>query len=128
MHQPFGRALGQYVAGVDGYACRGNHHRFFVFQDVPQGCAHAEEPCIGQGHGRRRGKTAVKAAVIEEDLGEEEFKLTRKNLPVAIGIGLTPGLASGYVGVGGGFLMVPLFISVLGVMMRKASVRLWSPL
>ena len=38
-----------------------------------------------------------------------------------IGIGLTAGLASGYVGVGGGFLMVPLFISVLGVMMRKAS-------
>lgn len=66
-------------------------------------------------------KAAVKAAVIEEDLGEEEFKLTRKNLPVAIGIGLTAGLASGYVGVGGGFLMVPLFISVLGVMMRKAS-------
>ena len=66
-------------------------------------------------------KAAVKAAVIEEDSGEEEFKLTRKNLPVAIGIGLTAGLASGYVGVGGGFLMVPLFISVLGVMMRKAS-------
>ena len=59
--------------------------------------------------------------VIEEDLGEKDFKLTRKNLPVAIGIGLTAGLASGYVGVGGGFLMVPLFISVLGVMMRKAS-------
>ena len=66
-------------------------------------------------------KAAVKAAVLEEDFGEEEFKLTRKNLPKAIGIGLAAGLASGYVGVGGGFLMVPLFISVLGVMMRKAS-------
>lgn len=36
-------------------------------------------------------------------------------------IGLGAGLASGYVGVGGGFIMVPLFISVLGIMMRKAS-------
>lgn len=66
-------------------------------------------------------KAAVKAAVLEEDFGEEEFKLTRKNLPKAIAIGLAAGLASGYVGVGGGFLMVPLFVSVLGVMMRKAS-------
>ena len=113
MYQPFGRAPGKYVAGMDGYAGSGNYHWFFIVQDVSQGCAHAKEPRFGQA--------AVKAAVIEEDSGEEELKLTRKNLPVAIGIGLTAGLASGYVGVGGGFLMVPLFISVLGVMMRKAS-------
>ena len=80
-----------------------------------------KNPASGKAMGVDVEKAAVKAAVIEEDLGEEEFKLTRKNLPVAIGIGLTAGLASGYVGVGGGFLMVPLFISVLGVMMRKAS-------
>lgn len=75
-----------------------------------------KNPASGKAMGVDVEKAAVKAAVIEE-----EFKLTRKNLPVAIGIGLTAGLASGYVGVGGGFLMVPLFISVLGVMMRKAS-------
>lgn len=80
-----------------------------------------KNPASGKVMGIDVEKAAVKAAVIEEDSGEEEFKLTRKNLPVAIGIGLTAGLASGYVGVGGGFLMVPLFISVLGVMMRKAS-------
>lgn len=80
-----------------------------------------KNPVSGKAMGVDVEKAAVKAAVIEEDLGEEEFKLTRKNLPCAIGIGLTAGLASGYVGVGGGFLMVPLFISVLGVMMRKAS-------
>lgn len=80
-----------------------------------------KNPASGKAMGVDVEKAAVKAAVIEEGLGEEGFKLTRKNLPVAIGIGLTAGLASGYVGVGGGFLMVPLFISVLGVMMRKAS-------
>ena len=47
--------------------------------------------------------------------------LSRKQYLQGACIGLVAGLASGYVGVGGGFLMVPLFISVLGVMMRKAS-------
>ena len=80
-----------------------------------------KNPSSGKAMGVDVEKAAVKAAVLEEDFGEEEFKLTRKNLPKAIAIGLAAGLASGYVGVGGGFLMVPLFVSVLGVMMRKAS-------
>ncbi len=36
-------------------------------------------------------------------------------------IGLIAGLASGYVGVGGGFLMVPLFLSFVGISMHQAS-------
>lgn len=36
-------------------------------------------------------------------------------------IGLGAGLASGYIGVGGGFIMVPLFISILGISMKQAS-------
>ncbi len=36
-------------------------------------------------------------------------------------IGLVAGLASGYVGVGGGFIMVPLMLSIIGIPMRKAS-------
>ena len=47
--------------------------------------------------------------------------LTGKQLAQGGLIGLVAGLASGYVGVGGGFLMVPLFVSVLGVMMKQAS-------
>lgn len=66
-------------------------------------------------------KAAVKAAAVEGDLNAQQFVFTRKNIPTAILIGLAAGLASGYVGVGGGFLMVPLFVSVLGVMMRQAS-------
>lgn len=59
------------------------------------------------------------AKEIEEKL--PEFAFTKKRVAQAIAIGLGAGLASGYVGVGGGFIMVPLFLSVLGIMMRQAS-------
>lgn len=59
------------------------------------------------------------AKEIEEKL--PEFAFTKKRVVQAIAIGLGAGLASGYVGVGGGFIMVPLFLSVLGIMMRQAS-------
>ena len=36
-------------------------------------------------------------------------------------IGLGAGVASGYVGVGGGFIMVPLMLSLLGISMKQAS-------
>lgn len=62
-----------------------------------------------------QGKTTATAAL------EEPFVLTAKKVVQCLLIGLGAGLASGYVGVGGGFIMVPLFISVLGIMMRKAS-------
>ncbi len=64
---------------------------------------------------------AQKAADSQEATGADSFEFTRKKLFQSVGIGLIAGLASGYVGVGGGFLMVPLFISVLGIMMRHAS-------
>lgn len=63
-------------------------------------------------------EAAEAAAAQEPDL---PFSLTRKRVPIALAIGLVAGLASGYVGVGGGFIMVPLFLSLLEVPMRKAS-------
>lgn len=47
--------------------------------------------------------------------------LSLKKLAIAVPIGMVAGLASGYVGVGGGFIMVPLFLSVLGITMKHAS-------
>ena len=47
--------------------------------------------------------------------------LTRKQLLIGAAIGLGAGLASGYVGVGGGFIMVPLMLSLVGIEMRQAS-------
>lgn len=66
-------------------------------------------------------KEAAAAAAVENPQPEEAFAFTSKNICTALGIGLIAGLASGYVGVGGGFIMVPLFVGVLGVMMRQAS-------
>lgn len=43
------------------------------------------------------------------------------DLAKAAGIGAAAGLASGYVGLGGGFIMVPLMVSFLGMPMRLAS-------
>lgn len=48
-------------------------------------------------------------------------KLTRKQLLIGFSIGLGAGVASGYVGVGGGFIMVPLMLSLVGIEMRQAS-------
>lgn len=39
----------------------------------------------------------------------------------ACAIGLIAGIASGFIGVGGGFVMIPLFASLLGLEMKKAS-------
>lgn len=48
-------------------------------------------------------------------------QFTKNELFKAVLIGLAAGLASGYVGVGGGFLMVPLFITVYQCSMHEAS-------
>ena len=40
---------------------------------------------------------------------------------IGAAIGLFAGLASGYVGVGGGFIMVPLMLSLVGIAMKQAS-------
>lgn len=66
-------------------------------------------------------QVAAEKAAASEEVHEEPFVFSAKRVVIAMAIGLFAGLASGYVGVGGGFIMVPLFISVLGVMMRQAS-------
>lgn len=47
--------------------------------------------------------------------------LSRKQYLQGACIGLIAGLASGYVGVGGGFIMVPLMLSLVGISMKQAS-------
>lgn len=60
----------------------------------------------------------AQAASDDEDA---TTKLTRKQLLIGAAIGLGAGVASGYVGVGGGFIMVPLMLSLVGIEMRQAS-------
>ena len=61
------------------------------------------------------GEPAAAAPTVDDS------SLSRKQLLQGAAIGLVAGLASGYVGVGGGFIMVPLMLSVVGIPMRKAS-------
>lgn len=61
------------------------------------------------------GEPAVSAPSADDSF------LSRKQLLQGAAIGLVAGLASGYVGVGGGFIMVPLMLSIIGIPMRKAS-------
>lgn len=48
-------------------------------------------------------------------------KMTRKQLLIGVVIGLFTGVASGYVGVGGGFMMVPLMLTFAGLSMVQVS-------
>jgi len=47
--------------------------------------------------------------------------LSCKNLLAAAGIGMLAGVASGYVGLGGGFIMVPLMVTMLDMPMKLTS-------
>ncbi len=58
---------------------------------------------------------------IAADTGKSFPRLSRKQLAIGAAIGLGAGLASGYVGVGGGFIMVPLMLSLVGISMKQAS-------
>jgi hypothetical protein len=84
--------------------------------------AQAAQAAAAQGKGQpTTTKAAANATKTASALKEEPFKLSVKKIALCLLIGLIAGLASGYVGVGGGFIMVPLFISLLGIMMRQAS-------
>lgn len=84
--------------------------------------AQAAQAAAVQGEGQTgTTKAAANATKTASAPKEEPFKLSIKKVALCLLIGLIAGLASGYVGVGGGFIMVPLFISLLGIMMRQAS-------
>lgn len=68
----------------------------------------------------RTTETAI-AHEVQKSVNTLEAPMTTKRLLTGAAIGLVAGFASGYVGVGGGFLMVPLFISLLGITMKEAS-------
>ncbi len=74
------------------------------------------------GHSKASAATAkagAKATVPAER--PARVRATRRQTVVGVAAGAVAGLASGYVGVGGGFLMVPLFIQFGGISMRQAS-------
>lgn len=48
-------------------------------------------------------------------------RVTKRQLALTFAIGLVAGVASGYVGLGGGFLIVPMLVSLVGLPMRLTS-------
>ena len=50
-----------------------------------------------------------------------DYKPTRADIAKGVGIGLIAGLASGFVGLGGGFIIVPLTCALLGLSVRQVS-------
>ena len=74
-------------------------------------------PAARSGAGKAAaGKAAGKATDIPD-----QPSLTRTQYLQGAGIGLVAGLASGYVGVGGGFIMVPMMLAILSIPMTQAS-------
>lgn len=61
------------------------------------------------------------AAKSEDPACGHALEFTFATIAKIIFIGVIAGFMSGYVGVGGGFIMVPLFVSMLGIPMRLAS-------
>ena len=72
----------------------------------------------------RDASTAPRRAASYAPYGttcDAQVTLTARNVALAIVIGLVAGFASGYVGVGGGFIMVPLMTAWLGIPMKQTS-------
>lgn len=63
----------------------------------------------------------TKESAHGKDEPNQRIHATRKQCVVGALSGLLAGVLSGYVGVGGGFIMVPLFIAFAGISMKQAS-------
>lgn len=76
-----------------------------------------------KGHADGPGKNEARPSTEEapERAFVASFRFTPALIAKTAAIGIFAGFMSGYVGVGGGFVMVPLFISLLGVPMKLAS-------
>ena len=76
---------------------------------------------FAQAAGATSGGAPSADSRLHETMELPSGKLTRNQLLIGVAIGLGAGVASGYVGVGGGFIMVPLMLSLVGISMRQAS-------
>lgn len=80
--------------------------------------AAAQEPAAGQGAAAQQ---AARPSLKNGEGDSFRYETTKRDLAICAAIGLLAGVVSGYVGVGGGFIMVPLMLSLLGVPMRVVS-------
>lgn len=74
-----------------------------------------------KAHTADAAATGALADASEPASRQSKPDLTRKQYLQGAGIGLVAGLASGYVGVGGGFIMVPMMLAILSIPMSLAA-------
>lgn len=86
---------------------------FSAFKMFKKAVKCAPAPRAGRAGGNAQGASAKPVP--------DQPVLSRKQYLQGACIGLIAGLASGYVGVGGGFIMVPLMLAVLDIPMSLAS-------
>lgn len=84
-----------------------------------------EERTCSASQASRAAASEKPAETSRSDVGlptdSANFAFTPLFVAKVVAIGALAGFMSGYVGVGGGFIMVPLFMALLGVPMRLAS-------
>ena len=76
---------------------------------------------MGKKSSSKSGSARASASGTPSNIEPCTFGFTRKNVALAVIIGLIAGFASVYVGVGGGFIMVPLMTAWLGIPMKRTS-------
>lgn len=88
-------------------------------------CAHASGAACAHAAGASDARAAHASGAARANASAEsevpELDVTKDVLVKSALIGLSAGVLSGYVGVGGGFIMVPLFLSKLNLPMKRAS-------
>ena len=94
---------------------------FSAFKMFKKAVKCAPAPRAGRAGGNAQDASASSAHSATPKPVPDQPHLSRKQYLQGACIGLIAGLASGYVGVGGGFIMVPLMLAVLDIPMSLAS-------
>ncbi len=115
--------------GVQHNKATGEHKRVGTAQSGnPTAVAQDGEssPAVQDGYVSAAQQAFAPDSVQPDPMAKEaafiaSFRFSAASFVTAALIGMAAGFMGGYVGVGGGFIMVPLFVSLLGVPMRLAS-------
>ena len=81
----------------------------------------AGDPAASAGGSASAAPAPAAKQQLPPDIRDFHYTFTPARVAGAVGAGLIAGMSAGYIGVGGGFIMVPLMTAFLGVPMRLAS-------
>lgn len=113
---PKGKGTATAAAGAEvANACSGKSSAEEVEARAAAAAAEAGTPdARAEAHG-------AEAAVAGAPVMPAVPQMARRQLVMGVGVGAIAGVASGYVGLGGGFVMVPLMVSLFHIPMKLTS-------